>query len=236
MSYQYRRTSFGPGLSPAVLNLILANAVMFGIGVFFPRLVEDWLALVPLAVVPGGQVWRVVSYMFVHFDFGHVFFNMLGLYFFGPQLERVWGSQRFYIYYFVTGVGAGIAAVPFYWLFGDPRIPIIGASGAIFGVLVGFALLYPNQPIYLYFLMPVKAKWLILFYGAMEFFATVSYTGGARSGVANVAHLAGLVIGYFYLRGLSDLKSLPFRFRQWRRRRQFKALSRRDHDDGPTYH
>ena len=237
MAYSYRRVSFGPGLTPAVMYLLIANGVGFALSLFFPETIMQVFALVPILVYPGLQLWRVVTYMFLHAGFSHLFFNMLGLYFFGPQLERAWGTRQFYIYYFLTGVGAGIVAVPFYSYFGSPLTPVIGASGAIFGLLAGFALMWPNQIIYLQFLFPVKAKWLVLGYGVMEFFSTASSMGGRSSGVASVAHLAGLVIGYFYVRRGSDFRQLPARLRQWRRRRKFKALSRdRDSHHGTTYH
>ncbi|OGP58905.1 MAG: hypothetical protein A2V67_20730 [Deltaproteobacteria bacterium RBG_13_61_14] len=242
MSYSYRRVSFGPGLTPAVMTLLIINVGAFALRLFLPNVTLEAFALIPAQVFPGLQLWRVVTYLFLHADFAHIFFNMLGLFFFGPPLEQTWGTRRFYIFYFLTGVGAGVVAVPFYILFGGPlgpMTPIIGASGAIFGLLAGFALLYPNQVIYLQFLFPIKAKWLVLIYGAMEFFSTVSYAGGRGTGVANAAHLAGLVIAYFYVRRFSDFQSIPFRLRQWRRRRQFKSLQReqnRRDDNGPTFH
>ena len=237
MAYSYRRVSFGQGLTPAVMYLLIANGVGFALSLFFPETTMQALALIPVMVWPGLQLWRVVSYMFLHGNFTHLLFNMLGLYFFGPQLERAWGTRQFYIFYFLTGVGAGIVAVPFYSYFGSPDTRVIGASGAIFGILAGFALMWPNQIIYLQFLFPIKAKWLVLGYAVMEFFSTASSLGGRNPGVASVAHLAGLVIGYFYVRRFSDIRQLPVRLRQWRRRRKFKALDRdRDRHDGPTYH
>lgn len=242
MSYPYRRVSFGPGLTPAVMTLLISTVAAFGLRLFLPRITVELFALIPARVFPGLEVWRLATYLFLHDDFAHILFNMLGLFFFGPPLEQTWGTRNFYLFYFATGVGAGVAAVPFYTFFGGPlgpTIPIIGASGAIFGLLAGFALLFPNQIIYLQFLFPIKAKWLVLIYGVMEFFSTVSYAGGHGAGVANVAHLAGLLIAYFYVRRLSDLRSIPFRVRQWRRRRRFKAIQReqnREQDRGPTWH
>jgi membrane associated rhomboid family serine protease len=242
--HQQRPTfTIGSGMTQAVKYLIIANVVGFGLQLFLSRFIIPFFSLVPVLVFPGFQVWRVVSYMFLHGDFGHILFNMIGLFFFGPPLERYLGYKQFYVYYFLCGAGAGIACVPFYLLFGGGDTVIIGASGAIFGVLVGYGLLYPNSQILLWFVLPIKAKWLVLIFGVMEFFATVSYTRGAESGVASVAHLAGLVIGYLYLRKGYDLKRLVpwlrFRYLRLKQKGRFHVIRDRDDDDfggPPTYH
>ncbi len=234
--------TIGSGMTPAVKYLLIANIVVFGLQVFLGEFMITVFSLVPVLVFPGFQIWRVMSYMFLHGNFSHILFNMIGLFFFGPPLERYLGTRQFYYFYFICGVGAGVACVPFYLLLGGAQTVIIGASGAIFGVLVGYGVLYPNSTILLGFILPVKAKWLVIFYGAMEFFATVSYTRGEASGVASVAHLAGLVIGYLYLRRFRDLKRLipwvRFRYIRYKQRRKFRVI--RDRDDGfrgpPTYH
>lgn len=244
MSYQQRPTfTFGSGMTKAVKYLLIANVAGYALQLFFPRFIIGALSLVPIYVFPGFQVWRVVSYMFLHGDFGHILFNMLGLFFFGPPLERYFGYRKFLVYYFLCGVGAGITCVPFYLMFGGGETIIIGASGAIFGVLVGYGLLYPNSQILLWFVLPIKAKWLVLIFGIMEFFATVNYTRGQESGVASVAHLAGLVIGYFYLRKGYDLRRLipwlRFRYLRYRQKQGFRVIRGRDDDDfrgPPTYH
>lgn len=154
--------------------------------------------LVPALVLGKLFIWQLASYMFLHGGFWHIFFNMFVLWMFGTRLEGTWGTQEFVKYYFLTGVAAGIANV--FWNFGSP-IPTIGASGAIYGLLAAFALFYPEEPIYLYFLFPIKAKYFALILGAIEFLSAYG-----EDGIAHVAHLGGMVAGFFYIR---------YRYRHW---------------------
>ena len=136
--------------------------------------------------------WTFVTYMFLHGDFFHLFFNMYALFLFGSVLERVWGTKKFLFYYFATGVGAGLIHIGVQYMTGDVY-PTIGASGAIFGLLIAYAMLYPNAIMGLIFPpVTMKAKWFVLIYAALELLLGVS---GAQSGVAHFAHLGGLVVG-----------------------------------------
>lgn len=223
MGYSYcRQVSFG-GFSNSVFYIIVVNVVVFVFKIFFPELTSDWLSLIPLSVFPGFQLWRIFSYLFVHSDFSHILFNLIGLYFFGPPLENYLGSRRFWIYYFLCGAGSGVVSVFFYEFFDAGYVRIVGASGALFGILMGYGLLYPNSRVYLNFVFPVKAKWMVLIYGVLEFLAILSYMGGMRSRVASIAHLSGLLIGYLYLRGARDLK----RFRSWYLGHKMKEVQRK---------
>lgn len=139
--------------------------------------------------------WQLVTYMFLHGGFTHLLFNMFALWMFGMDIENLWGTKKFLIYYFLCGIGAGIANLFIAPLFG-PTGPTIGASGAIYGILVAFGFIFPDRPIYLYFFVPVKAKYLVVIYMVIEFF---SASNGLNSGVAHVAHLGGGVIGFIYL-------------------------------------
>lgn len=136
--------------------------------------------------------WTFVTYMFLHGGFAHLFFNMYALFLFGSVLERVWGTRKFLFYYFATGIGAGMIHIVVQMLTGD-FAPTVGASGAIFGLLLGYAMLYPDTVMGLIF-PPVrmKAKWFVLIYAAIELLLGVS---GAQSGVAHFAHLGGLLVG-----------------------------------------
>jgi len=136
--------------------------------------------------------WTFVTYMFLHGGFAHLFFNMYALFLFGSVLERVWGTRKFLFYYFATGIGAGMIHIVVQMLTGD-FAPTVGASGAIFGLLLGYARLYPDTVMGLIF-PPVrmKAKWFVLIYAAIELLLGVS---GAQSGVAHFAHLGGLLVG-----------------------------------------
>jgi len=249
MAYQRAPGGYGGGqgggqinfmgrITPTVMYLLIANAAIFVLSVFLIKYIILALSLVPSLVYGGFQFWRVATYIFVHVDFSHFLFNMLILYFFGPPLEQIWGQKKFLTYYLVTGVGAGIVCVPFYWAVGVPDTPIVGASGALFGLLTAFALIYPNARVYVMFLVPVKAKWLVLFFMVMEFAATASTLGGDTSSrVASIAHLSGAIIGYFYLRRLMDLKAYWLRFKM-KKKRAYKVYDGgKDEDErGPWLH
>lgn len=197
MSLYNRQLNFLPaGMSwtPFVKYLILANATVFVAQEVLG--LDYWLvknfALIPVAFF-SGSVWQVVTYMFLHGGFTHILFNMIALWMFGSALERVWGSREFLKYYLITGIGGGLC----YALFnmGSP-IPTVGASGAIYGLLLAFAVLFPEEIIYIWGILPMKAKYFALLFGGIEFLA--SFNSG--SGVAHLAHLGGMVVGYIYLK------------------------------------
>jgi membrane associated rhomboid family serine protease len=139
--------------------------------------------------IPGFWPWQLVTYAFLHGSFGHILFNMFALWMFGVQIENRWGSNRFALFYFVCVVGAAITHL----FFITSPVPTIGASGGVFGVLLAFGMMFPNQPIYLYFLFPIKAKWLVIGLGVLELWAGFS---GTQAGVANFAHLGGMLFGF----------------------------------------
>ncbi len=150
-----------------------------------------------LALWPIGTnfwPWQILSYMFLHGGLGHLFFNMLALWMFGMELENNWGSRRFLIYYIVCGVGAGITNLLVAPLLGQ-LAPTVGASGAVFGVLIAFGMLFPDRPIYVYFLLPVRAKYFVAAYIGMELLYGVT---GTSDGIAHMAHLGGAAVGFVY--------------------------------------
>src|SRR5439155_23128064 len=155
--------SFGPGpLSTALKALIGANVIMFVVTIFIPSLLP-LLGLIPAAVIRERFVWQLGTYMFLHGGLFHVLFNMLALWMFGTELERVWGTRYFVRFYLVTGIGAAILTVLFSLLpFPVARqlqhAIIIGASGAVYGLLLAYALYFPDRPIYMYFVFPIPAK------------------------------------------------------------------------------
>jgi membrane associated rhomboid family serine protease len=226
--------SFGPGpITPAVKALILANIGMFLL-VFVAPVLTLYLGLIPAAVLTNFWIWQPVTYMFVH-DTGsifHILFNMLVLWMFGVQLERLWGTPFFVRYYFVTGIGAGLTTMavgllPFAFAEGVWSAVTIGASGAIYGLLLAYALYYPDRPIYMFLLFPVPAKYFVMIIGAIAFLSSL---GAGTSRVAHVAHLGGLVIGYVYLtmgRGgpMAELKYRWLKWRMTRMRRRFEVHS-----------
>lgn len=155
-----------------------------------PALVELGALSTPISN-PYFRPWQLVTYGFLHGGWGHLFFNMLGLFFFGPVIERAFGAQRYTLYYTVCLVGAAVAQLVVAGLMGTGG-PVIGASGAVLGVLLAFGLLYPDEKIYLNFLFPIKAKYLVPLYAAFDLYAGLS---GAQSGVAHFAHLGGMLAG-----------------------------------------
>jgi len=181
-----------------------------------------WFGLQPEAVVHRLYLWQLFTYLFLHGGFFHILFNMFALWMFGADLERLWGSRKFLYYFSLTGVGAGVLDVLLNTFF-PPPVPTntIGASGAIFGVLLAFGLTFPDRPIFLWFVIPVKAKWFVLGMGVVEFFNELS---GPNSGVSHVAHLGGMLFGYLYLRGGGLSFRWQLRYHEWRRARLRKKF------------
>ncbi|MFH1618576.1 MAG: rhomboid family intramembrane serine protease [bacterium] len=178
----------------ATKGLITACIAAYVAGFFFGPLMNQVLGLVPYRVTHSFWLWQLFTYLFLHGGFLHLLFNVLMLWIFGRLLEARWGPGRFLRYFFITGLGAAALSVV---LSPSSGIPVIGASGAVYGLLAAFAVLYPDATVYLYFLFPVTARQMALILGAMEFAAGFSHNGGA---VANTAHLGGLLTGWLYLK------------------------------------
>jgi membrane associated rhomboid family serine protease len=221
--------SFGPGpISLAVKWLIIANVAMFFVTLVY-RPVILYLGLSPEVVLEQGWIWQPVTYMFLHGGPIHILFNMLGIWMFGVELERLWGTRFFLKYYAVTGIGAGLTVIvvgllPFDATAGTYSAITIGASGAFYGLLLAFALYYPDRPILMFLLFPIPAKYFVIIVGAMAF---LSAPGNQ---VSEAAHLGGLAVGYLYLRGGRGGLSaeLKYRYLKWkmnRLRRKFDVYS-----------
>ena len=177
-------------LTPWVKRLLIANAVVFALTWVIGReFVLEWFSFQPTKVLL--RPWTPLTYMFLHADFWHVFWNMVMLFFFGPPLESKWGSKEFIRYYLVCGLGG--VALSFLFV----SFSIIGASAAVYGIMLAFAMAWPNAPIYVWGIFPVPAKWLV---GAFFLISFFSAFGGAGGGVAHFAHLGGLVAGLIYLK------------------------------------
>jgi membrane associated rhomboid family serine protease len=230
--------AFGPGPpSPAIKLLIFVNIGAFLLSLIVPDIIIR-LGVVPREVFERLAIWQVVTYMFLHGDVFHILFNMLLLWMFGTELERTWGTRFFTKYYFVTGIGAAVTSL----LWSISPLPfaesmyysvMIGASGAVYGVLLAYGLSFPHRPIYMYFVFPVPAKYFVMIMGAIAFLSSVGSGGG---GVAHTAHLGGLVVGYLYLkmlrgRPLDELKYRWLRWRMNRARNKFGVYSGRRDDD-----
>jgi membrane associated rhomboid family serine protease len=223
--------SFGPGpLTPAIKMIVAASVIAF----LLDSIVSMALAfgLRPADVVERLQIWRPFTYMFLHGGVFHILFNMLALWMFGVELERMWGSRYFTKLYLVAGGGAALttlllsfAPLPFADRLYDSLT--IGASGAVYGVLLAYALYFPNRPIYMYFFFPIPAKYFVMIMGAISLYSSMGATGG---GVAHTTHLGGLLAAYLYLKGgrTNLLAEIRYRLARWRinkSRRRFDVYS-----------
>ncbi len=225
------------GFPVAVKWLLISNIALFII--YFLAVRAGWGELFfYFGLIPGAvlQLWglpQLVTYMFLHdpLGFTHVLFNMLTLWMFGADLERSWGTRRFVQYYFICGIGAGLCAVVGNLLLGDLNSRTIGASGAIYGLLLAFGVLFPDRTVLFSFLFPIQAKYFVMIIGTITFLSTI---GSSGSGVSHIAHLGGMVFGYFYLKSrlprVDLLGSLRHQYREWRigrARRRFQVYLRK---------
>lgn len=205
--------------TPVVMGMLIANGLAFAAyGMLGPSVLVNF-GLWPLGTealsaryvggIPGFEWWQLVTYGFLHGGFFHLFVNMFALFMFGTALEMLWGSRPFLTFYMVCLVGAGLIQLVVATMAADVGniYPTVGASGAVFGILLGFAMMFPNQKLMLIFLpIPIKAKYFVILYGAFELWAGVT---GSISGVAHFAHLGGMAFGLLmilYWRGKLPIK------------------------------
>jgi membrane associated rhomboid family serine protease len=236
--------SFGPGpWTPAVKALIITNIVVFVLQQIVPEMTYS-LGVRPADVL-AGRIWQPLTYMFLHGSISHILFNMLSLWMFGVELERMWGSAFFTRYFLVCGVGAAAVNILLAFMpgtFGEGLYGTltVGSSGATYGILMAYALYFPNREILIYFLFPVKVKYMVMILGGISL---LSAMGGPGSGVAHATHLAGLGVGYLYLKGrrLRLGAELQYRLNRWRIDRMRKRFDvhkggKSGGDRGPWVH
>jgi len=210
LNNSYRPVGFGGGFlsfPPVIKNLLIINGVVFFLQLILDNTIEGriflnkWLALNPININGyidwpfNFQVWQLITYQFMHGGFSHILFNMFALWMFGSSIENVFGSKKFLIFYLLAGTSAGLLHLFVSPLLGGGTAVTIGASGSVYGVLIAYALFFPDNLIFLYFLIPVKAKYLIGFLIVIEFLAIDS----ASSGVAHLAHLGGALFGFLFI-------------------------------------
>ena len=236
MSRYYRPThttiGFGGGLTPGVKTLMITAGIVFLVQVIDSR-VEDpsftyKFGLTPAMVTGNYYLWQLVTYIFLHGGFVHILFNMFALWMFGSELERHWGTREFTKFFFICGVGAGLTTLA---VGPGSMVTTIGASGSIYGILLAYGLLFPRRIIFLYFIIPIEARYFVMMIGAITFFSSVSATGG---GIAHIAHLGGMIFGLLYLRTGRLTTNLRWRYEQWRRnrlRRKFDVYYEERHRD-----
>ena len=214
-------TNFRPG-GFAVLPTVVKNLLIINVLFFLATIAAQSVFRIDLADYLGlhyigasdFQPFQLVTYMFMHGSFAHLFFNMFALWMFGNTLENIWGPNRFLLFYFVCGIGAGLVQELVQYIqyattlqaytsvnMHGHIIPMgeylnllttVGASGAVYGILLAFGMMFPNSTLYIYFAIPIKAKWFVLIYGVIELFSGL---GGAADGVAHFAHLGGMLFG-----------------------------------------
>jgi membrane associated rhomboid family serine protease len=236
--YRYRSSFLNDYFPPGVKWLLIVNTAVFILytlgGYTLQRPMIVLFGLSANAAIKSFLVWQVFTYMFLHQGVWHLLFNMLTLWMFGTQIERDMGTRRFLKYYFYCGIAAGICVLLVNMAIGDWKTPTIGASGAIFGVLVAFGVLYPNQTVLMNFLFPIKAKYMVMIYAAIELLVTF----GPNTGVSTVAHLGGMAFGYVYLKGrlpkvvLPDLRGAYKQWKLQRAKKKFQVYMRK-HGNGP---
>ncbi len=194
-------------MTPVVKNLVIINVLVFLAQQAMPQITSQFVGHYPLG--GGFEPWQVITHMFMHGGVGHLFFNMFALVVFGSALEKVWGSKRFLQFYLLCGIGAFLifeATVGYslYNIYGQISFEqstglVIGASGAVYGLLLGFGMLFPNTELMLLFPpIPIKAKYFVILYGLLELSMAMSNNQGDN--VAHVAHLGGMVIGYILIK------------------------------------
>jgi rhomboid family protein len=193
---QFHRLGGGGAIPPAIKNIILANVVIFILTFLndsLANIIYRQFALSAEGVFGEFKIWQIFTYMFLHDNSGfwHIFFNMFILWMFGSELEHSWGSSEFLKYYFITGIGGGVFNLIL------SGAPTVGASAAVYGVMVAYALAYPDRLVYIYFLFPVKVKYLMGFLAAISFFSTLGASGDR---IAHAAHLGGIIVGFVYLK------------------------------------
>jgi membrane associated rhomboid family serine protease len=213
MAYSSGYQFGGYHLTPWVKKLIIANIAVFVLTLALPVLIT-YLAFMPRRIVL--QPWGVITYMFVHGGFWHLFFNLLGLFFFGPPIEDRWGSKEFIKFYLICGLGG--AALSFLFAFNSA---VVGASAAVYGIMLAFAMMWPDVPIYIWGIFPVKAKWLVIALAALSLFSAV---GGGGDGVAHFAHLGGFAAGFLYIKLDSATGNPMHKLQKMVSRRRLKVI------------
>ena len=192
--------------------LLIANIFIFLLDSFFDQQLTEWCGLWSLNT-PFFHFWQPFTYMFLHADMGHLFFNMFAVWMFAPMIEREFGERRFAIYYLLCGLGAALVQEIVWSAIGTTGITI-GASGAVFGILFAFGWLYPNVPMFLLFVpIPIRARTFVIIYAAIELFAGLGSLRFSLDHVAHFAHLGGFIFGWLII--------LYWKWTNWREPRIF---------------
>jgi len=237
-SRSYARSYVGlPGLPRGIKWLLIANVSIFLVQWITRGAYDYYFALVPAELVRHLAVWGLVTYMFLHGGISHILWNMLALWMFGSMLEQSWGTRRFLQLYFCSGIGAGICVALLSFLFGGAQVATIGASGAIFGVMLACAVMWPDQIVLFNFLFPIKMKYMVMIIGAIAFLGAWN----PNSGVSNIGHLGGMAFGYLFIkmpristRGFHPLAPVRDSYKAWklaRAKKKFQVYLKKQRSD-----
>lgn len=235
-------------ITPGVKLLVVACTGVFLVqtlvGLLAPPWVTGWLlkwfALIPMGVMPGLRIWQPFTYIFLHGGLFHLLINMLMLWMFGRELELVWGKRRFLNYFFMCGIGAGlinvlVKSIPMLWGRGPSSSATIGASGAIFGILIANAILFPDRRIWLIPLpITIPMRPYVAVMGAIEFFSTL---GAGGDNISHICHLGGMLVGWLYLRRGSFLYNVRNTVSDWqykRNRKRFEVYMSKHRKEPPS--
>ena len=228
MRYQYSSPGFRKYYQRPILSvpsgvkfLILTNIVVYVLMELsgFKGLIIKTFGLVPAAVWQDFKLWQPFTYLFLHGGLFHIFFNMFVLWMFGKDLETQWGKKEFLRFYFVAGVGAGFITLLFSL---SSYIPVVGASGAIYGLLLAYGLMYPNRMVYLYGIIPLKVKFMVAGLACIAFFASLA---SQQSNISHLTHLSGMIIGLVYLKSGWNWSSIKL----WWMKTQIKGIENKRH-------
>ena len=214
MRYQFQSNRGEFSYRPSLFTDSIKLLVSINFGIFLlqslsgsDRLFFELFGLVPKQIWTQFMIWQPFTYLFFHGGIWHVLINMFVLWMFGSELERLWGKQHFLKYYFITGIGSGILTALFYL---DSAIPVVGASGAVFGVLLAYGITYPNRIVYLYGIFPIKSIFFVIGIGVIAFVSSFN----SVTQISHITHLGGMVIGYVMLKSRWNWKNIWFSIRK----------------------
>jgi len=210
MKYQFQSNPGQFSYKPSLFTDAIKTLISINFGIFILQSISSSemmffsnFGLVPKLVWSQLKIWQPFTYMFFHGDIWHVLINMFVLWMFGSELERVWGKKNFLRFYFVTGVGSGLGTM----IFGlQSMTPVVGASGAVYGVLLAYGVIFPNRTVYLYGIIPIKSFWFVIGIGVIAFISSFNNV----SNISHLTHLFGMIIGYLYLKRPIQIRTIWF--------------------------
>ncbi|GIT32229.1 MAG: rhomboid family intramembrane serine protease [Candidatus Neomarinimicrobiota bacterium] len=214
MRYQFQanpgQLSYKPQLfTDAIKLLVSVNFTIFFLQTISGKehLLFDLFGLVPQAIWSDFMIWQPFTYLFFHGNIWHILINMFVLWMFGSELENSWGRKNFIKYYFITGIGAGMVTCLFNL---QSNIPVVGASGAVYGILLAYGLSFPNRTVYLYGLIPIKSIWFVIAIGILAFLSSFQQ----MTQISHLTHISGMAIGYVFLKRRWRLNDIWFKIRK----------------------